>query len=84
MKTPVLFIIFNRPTETARALDILRQVRPERLYVASDGARPQVEGEAGRVRQCRDLIEQVDWRCEVKKNYAKHNLNCGIRPASAM
>ena len=79
-----MFLIFNRPEETARGLAILKEVRPERLYVVSDGARDHVEGEAKRVRECRDLIEQIDWLCTIKKNYARHNLNCGIRLASGM
>ncbi|MEZ4959829.1 MAG: hypothetical protein R2830_08425 [Saprospiraceae bacterium] len=84
LRTPVLFMIFNRPEETARGLAILREARPERLYVVSDAARAHVEGEAQLVEGCRDLIEQIDWPCTVKKNYARHNLNCGIRVASGL
>ncbi len=84
LKTPVAFLIFNRTEETARGLAILKKVRPERLYVVSDGPRAHVEGEAERVQACRDLIEGIDWPCTVKKNYARHNLNCGVRPASGL
>jgi len=84
LKTPVAFLIFNRPDEAAKGLAMLREVRPERLYVVSDGARAHVEGEAQLVQECRDLIQGIDWPCTVKKNYARNNLNCAIRPASGL
>ena len=32
----------------------------------------------------RDVIERVDWDCEVMKNYSDVNLGCGNRPASGI
>jgi len=74
LQVPVLFLVFNRPEHTRLALDRIRQARPPRLYVHSDGPRPQVNGEAGRVEQVRTIIGQgVDWDCEVKTLYRAEN-----------
>ena len=37
MKSPVLFLIFNRPDTTERVFEEIRKARPPRLYVAADG-----------------------------------------------
>jgi hypothetical protein len=42
---PVLFIIFNRPEQTKKIFEILRIVKPKRLYIAADAPRENREGE---------------------------------------
>ncbi|MDP3836952.1 MAG: hypothetical protein Q8Q67_02530 [bacterium] len=39
-ETPILFLIFNRPLETAAIWDRLREIKPKNLYIAADGPRP--------------------------------------------
>ena len=36
---PVLLLVYRRPETTQKVLDVLRHVRPSRLYVAADGPR---------------------------------------------
>ena len=45
MTTPVLLIAFNRPETTRAVFAKIRQARPPRLYLASDGARQGRPGE---------------------------------------
>ena len=45
MRTPVLFLVFNRPQKTAEVFEAIRKAKPIRLYVASDGPRPNRSGE---------------------------------------
>ena len=33
----VLIIIYNRPDTTKRVFDIIKKVKPKRLYIAADG-----------------------------------------------
>lgn len=84
MKTPIAFIIFNRPNPTQKVFDIIRQVRPAKLFVIADGPRADRPGEAESCAAARRVIEQVDWDCEVFKNYADRNMGCGRRPASGI
>lgn len=39
-KTPVCFIIFNRPDTTEKVFEAIRQVKPPMLLVIADGPRP--------------------------------------------
>jgi hypothetical protein len=78
-RSPVALTIHDRPDETARVLDAIRSARPPRLLVIADGARPEIAGEAERCRLTRELIETVDWDCEVETNYSERNLGPKVR-----
>ena len=76
LKAPVLFLIFNRPDTTRRIFDVIRQAKPERLFVAADGPRPERSGEAEKCAQTRSIIDEVDWDCQVKTLFREMNLGC--------
>jgi hypothetical protein len=77
-ETPaVLFLIFNRPQTTVRVFERIRQAKPSRLYISSDGPRAHKEGEFERVQQTRAIVEQIDWPCEVKTLFRDENVGCG-------
>jgi hypothetical protein len=84
LKTPVAFIIFNRPDTTAKVFEAIREAKPSKLFVIADGPRADKPGEAEKCAATRAIIEQVDWKCEVIKNYSDVNLGCGIRPATGI
>ena len=84
LETPVLFLVFNRPDTTAQVFEAIRQAKPPRLYVASDGAREDKEGELEKVKQVREIVSQVDWNCEVKTLFRDKNLGCKIAVSSAI
>ncbi|MEI3651105.1 MAG: glycosyltransferase family 2 protein, partial [Dolichospermum lemmermannii FEM_B0920] len=46
MKTPVAFIMFNRPDTTKRVFEAIRQAKPPKLLVIADGPRVDRPGEA--------------------------------------
>ena len=72
--TPVLLVTFNRPDLTREALAAIREARPERLFVASDGPRPHVKTDAARVAATRALVEEmVDWPCRVERRFSDRN-----------
>jgi hypothetical protein len=83
LKTPVLLVIFNRPDTTRAVFEAIRQAKPPKLYVAADGPRPHVESDAIRCELTREVINDVDWDCEVKTLFRDSNLNCGVAPSSA-
>ena len=84
ISTPVLFLIFNRPDTTQKVFDIIRQVKPSKLFIAADGAR---EGNSNDERLCtqvRNITEQVDWECDVKYLYRDKNLGCRVAISSGI
>ena len=84
MKTPVAFIIFNRPDTTAKVFEAIRQAKPSKLLVVADGARQGKVGEAEKCAATRAIINGVDWECEVLTNYSDVNLGCKRRVSSGI
>jgi len=81
MKTPILFLIYNRPETTLKVFEKIREVRPSRLYIAADGHKP---GEEKKCIEAREIVENIDWNCNVKKFYRNKNLGCKIAVSSAI
>ena len=84
MKTPVLLIMFNRPYKAAQVFEKIRQVRPPKLFLVVDGARPNRPGEAEKVQQCQAFKDLVDWECDLNVNFATANMGCRDRIASGI
>lgn len=82
MKTPITFIIFNRPKQTKAVIDALRHIKPEKLYVVADGPRNPEEQTA--CEAARAIIDTIDWNCEVKKKYSDINLGCGFNESRGL
>lgn len=76
MKSAVLLIVFNRPGPTAAVFEALRTARPPRLYVAADGPRATRPDDQENCRAVRQIVEGVDWPCEVFPLFREHNLGC--------
>lgn len=76
LNTAILFIVFNRPKTTSKVFDLIKRIRPKRLYVASDGARLNKNNESEKVNLVRKIATSVDWKCEVKTLFNEHNLGC--------
>lgn len=87
MKTesPILFVIFNRFDCTVQSFNIIRDVQPKYLYVASDGPRKGNQNDIKSCKQCRDyVLENIDWDCEVKTLFRHENLGCGRGASEAI
>ena len=84
MKTPVAFIIFNRPDTTKKVFEAIRQAKPPKLFVIADGPRSDRPNEAEKCATARAIIEGVDWECEVLINYSDVNLGCKLRVSSGL
>jgi hypothetical protein len=83
-KTPIVFIVFNRPEHTASVLQRIAQVRPSRLLVIADGPRTDRPGESATCQKVRDIATQVEWPCEVLTNFSDTNLGCRRRVISGL
>ncbi|MDB5156914.1 MAG: hypothetical protein JWR50_1621 [Mucilaginibacter sp.] len=83
-KSAVLFIVFNRPAETAAVLEKIREARPARLYIGADGPRADKPGEDEICKQTREQALKIDWDCEVKTFFKNENAGCKVGVASAI
>jgi hypothetical protein len=83
-QTPILFLIFNRPDTTKMVFEVIRSVRPTKLFIAADGPREGRAGEAEKCEQARSVISQIDWPCDVHTLFRDENLGCGRAVSSAI
>lgn len=84
VREAVLLIGFNRPQEMKQVISSLRAVKPTRLYVAVDGPRSNIPADIRLVGECRALIQDVDWPCDVRTQFQDTNLGCGVGVSSAI
>lgn len=77
LSVPVVFIIFNRPQETAKVFYAIRKSRPSKLFIVADGPRPGVVSDIESSKATRRVVEAIDWPCEVTRVYSEKNL--GLR-----
>jgi len=78
LTTPILFLIFNRPDTTHRVFERIREIKPKQLFIAADGPRENREGEKEKCDKARNIINNIDWACEVKTLFRDKNLGCGM------
>ncbi len=77
-KTPILFLIFNRPEVTQKVFEEIKKQKPKYLFVAADGPRPNFEEDIEKCKVCREIVlNNIDWDCEVKTLFRDDNLGCG-------
>lgn len=81
---PVLLIIFNRPDTTRLVFDRIREVKPERLFIAADGPRPGNPLDNDLCRKSRSVIGLIDWECDVSTLLHDSNLGCKMGPITAI
>ncbi|MEL7067985.1 MAG: glycosyltransferase family 2 protein [Cyanobacteria bacterium J06581_3] len=82
LSTPVVFLIFRRPDLTARVFELIRKAQPTKLLIVADG--PKDEKESLLCQQARSIAENVDWDCEILRNYSDVNLGCRKRISSGL
>ncbi len=70
----VLILFFNRPKQLAEVFKQVKLARPARLYLYQDGPRgPQ---DLPGIEACRRVVDDVDWECDVRRNYQERNYGC--------
>src|SRR5687768_14616414 len=81
---PVLLILFNKPDTTRQVLEVVRQQRPTKLFLAADGPRPHRPGDRAACAEARAVTDSIDWPCEVYRRFLDENLGCARGPSDAI
>lgn len=82
---PILFLTFNRPKQTQRVFEAIRQIQPTKLYFAADGHRENKVGEKEICEEVRNIVlKNIDWNCEVKTLLRDKNWGCKNAVSSAI
>ncbi|EON89257.1 hypothetical protein [Plesiomonas shigelloides] len=70
---PVVLFVFKREYALLKIIDVLRQVKPRKIYLLSDNGRN--EDEKKIVKQVREsVVNAIDWDCEVIKKFQNENV----------
>lgn len=80
----VLLIFFARPNTLKEVFAKVKKARPSRLFLACDGPRNNNPLDAKSIEECKKIVSEIDWECEVFTNYSKENLGCGKGPSNAI
>lgn len=69
----VLLIFFTRQETLKRTFEAIKKARPSHLYLYQDGPRNEVE--AQKIEAAKRIVadEEIDWECEVQRNYHTEN-----------
>lgn len=85
MRSPILFIIFNRTDTSLRVLEAIRQARPARLYLAADGPRKDRPGEGTKCEETKAaVLKGIDWDCKLTTLFSQENLGPKVAISSAI
>jgi hypothetical protein len=77
-KTPILFLIFNRPDTSKKVFEAIKQIRPSDLFIAADGPRSNHVNDATLCKQVREeVMSSIDWKCNVHTLFRDENVGCG-------
>lgn len=77
LATPILFMVFNRLDTTKEVFRQIERVKPQKLYLAADGARDHVPDEGAKVKNVRSyLLNNITWECDVKTYFRDQNNGC--------
>lgn len=77
LNTPVVLFVFRKIDTVKFILEKLQEVKPQILYVFSDGPRPGKEDETKKVLEVREFVKKaVNWTCELHLEWAEENKGC--------
>ncbi len=70
----VLLLFFNRPSTFKLVFEEVKKARPSRLFLYQDG--PRGEKDMAGIEACRKIVEDIDWECDVRRNFQTRNYGC--------
>lgn len=77
----IAIVVFNRLDCAIKLMEVIKDIKPTKLYIISDG--PRNTEEKKKVLDVRQYIEnEITWDCEINRLYSETNLGCDDRSVS--
>lgn len=70
----VLILFFNRPKQLGQVFEEVKKARPSKLFLYQDG--PRNEKDIPGIEECRKIVADIDWECEVHTMFQEKNYGC--------
>lgn len=75
LECPVLFIIYDRADTTLKVFNSIKRIKPNKLFISSDGPAKRYENEYSNVINLRkEILNLIDWDCEINTFFGEKNL----------
>ena len=81
---PIAYIIFNRPFHTKQSFEVLKNLKPKKLFIIADGPRANFPKDKNLCKMVREIVEHVEWDCEVMYNFSDKNMGLKNRVSSGI
>lgn len=81
---PILFLVFNRPTETKQVFKQIEKIRPKKLYVALDGPRLNNHEDKIKQKEIIEFIEASSLNARITWLKREKNLGCKMGVSTAI
>lgn len=81
-KVPVIYIVYNRPNLTKITFKAIQNYKPNQLFIVCDG--PKSSFEKNKIEEVKKIVNNINWKCDVYRNYSKVNLGCKNRVVSGI
>lgn len=81
---PVALFNFNRPHLTRQVFEIVRKIKPRQLLLVADGPRSSRPDDFRLCAEVRAIFDEIDWDCEVSRNFSETNLGSFKRNSSGL
>lgn len=72
-QVPISFHIFNRPELTRKVFEVIKKIKPSKLFITADGPRKNIAGDKDKCMEVKLILNEIDWECEVFKNFSEVN-----------
>lgn len=82
-EAPVLLITFNRADNTRKVFEKIREAKIKKLYVANDAPRPGNINDEQNRKKIREMLNEIDWDCELHTLFHEKNQGNGFGPVAA-
>jgi len=73
-EVPILITSFVRHESLRVLFNVIRNLKPAKLFLASDGPREDYSGDIYKIEKCREILSGVNWECDVYHIYFEKNL----------
>jgi len=83
LTTPVLYLVFNRLDVVKETFLEIQKAKPFQLFVACDGPRNS-SGKKKTDAVKKYILDNINWKCEVKTLFRKKNLGCKYAVSGAI
>ena len=78
------FVIFNRPDKAKKVFKKIQEIKPKQLFIAADGPRKNKPEDVELCKQTREILNGINWDCELKTLLREENVGCKKGPADAI